>query len=144
MVFDAKAAIDVSAAPRGNPQFRKIEAFQGADYSAVRILAPETTLATASAQGGVWTLALGPAVAADSAPVKIGRDDQSGLAVLTAQVAGATGVFWVADPAVGDRVAVVTALAPAKGVPSPRSLVDASLLASVQGWPSPPRWTICR
>jgi tetratricopeptide (TPR) repeat protein len=133
MVFDAKAVIDVSAAPRGNPQFRKIEAFQGPDYSAVRILAPETTLATVGAQGGVWTLALGPAQSQLSGPIKIGRDDQSGLAVLTAQVAGATGVFWVADPAVGDRVAVVTALAPAKGVASPRSLVDASLLASAQG-----------
>ena len=61
MVFDTKAAIDVSAAPRGQSRSSaSIEAFQGADYSAVRILAPETTLATASAQGGVWTLALGP------------------------------------------------------------------------------------
>jgi tetratricopeptide (TPR) repeat protein len=133
MVFDAKAAIDVSAAPRGHAQFRRIEAYQGADYSAVRILAPETTLASASAQGGTWTLALGPATPQQPGPVKIGRDDQTGLAVLTAQVAGATGVFWVQDPAVGDRVAVVTALAPAKGVPNPRALVDANLLASTQG-----------
>jgi tetratricopeptide (TPR) repeat protein len=133
MVFDTKAAIDVSAAPHGRPQFRKVETFQGSDYSAVRILAPETTLATASAQDGVWTLTLGPAVSRQPDPVKIGRDDQTGVAVLTAQVAGATGVFWVSDPAVGDRVAVVTALAPAKGVPTARSFVDASLLPSVQG-----------
>ena len=133
MVFDTKAAIDVSAAPRGKSQFSKIEAFQGADYSAVRILAPQTTLATASAQGGVWTLALDPAASPQTGAIKIGRDDQTGVAVLTAQVAGATGVFWVTDPAVGDRVVVVTALAPAKGVMAPRSLVDASLLASAQG-----------
>ncbi len=133
MVFDAKAVIDVSAAPHGVVQFRKIEAFQGADYSAVRILAPETTLATATAQGNSWTLTLGPAVSQQPGPVKIGRDDQSGLATLTAEVAGATGVFWVADPAVGDRIAVVTALAPAKGIPAARALVDASLLASAQG-----------
>ena len=133
MVFDTKAVIDLSAAPKGRPQFRKIEAFQGPDYCAVRLLAPENILAAASAEGGVWTLTLGPSVSQQPGPVKIGRTDQSGLAVLTAEVAGATGVFWVADPAVGDRVAVVTALAPAKGVPAPRSMVDASLLPSMQG-----------
>ena len=133
MVFDTKADIDVSAAPRGKAQFRRIEAVQGADYSAVRILAPETTLATATAVGGTWTLAIGPTVGEQPGSVKIGRDDQSGLAVLTAQVAGATGVFWVADPAVGDRLAVVTALPPAKGTGSARSLVEANLLPSVQG-----------
>jgi tetratricopeptide (TPR) repeat protein len=133
MVFDAKAAIDVSAAPHGNAQFRKIEAFQGGDYAAVRILAPETALPTASAIGGTWTLALGPTAGDQPTPVKITRDDQSGLAALNAQVAGATGVFWVADPAVGDRIAVVTALPPTKGVAGARSLVEASLLPSVQG-----------
>ena len=74
MVFDAKAAIDVSAAPHGQPQFRKIEAFQGPDYCAVRILAPETTLANATAQGGVWTLTLGSNAPQQPDPVKIGRD----------------------------------------------------------------------
>jgi tetratricopeptide (TPR) repeat protein len=133
MVFDAKARIDISAAPHGQSQFRKIESFQGADYAAVRILAPVTTMASATAQGGVWTLALGPTAAQPSGPVAIGRDDQTGFAFLTAEVAGSTGVFWVTDPAVGDRMAVVTALPPAKGVPNPRSFVDATLLSSVQG-----------
>jgi tetratricopeptide (TPR) repeat protein len=134
MVFDAKALIDVSAIPRGAGQFRRIDAYQGADYAAVRILAPETTLATASAAGGTWSLALGPSAGPAPAPVKIGRDDQTGLPVLTAEVAGATGVFWVADPAVGDRMAVVTALPPAKGSLSTRNLVDATILPSVQGF----------
>jgi tetratricopeptide (TPR) repeat protein len=133
VVFDAKALIDLSAAPRGRQQFRRIDSYQGADYSAVRILSPETTLASISAEGGTWTVALGPIAGPTPTPVKIGRDDQTGLAVLTAQVAGATGVFWVADPAVGDRIAVVTALPPAKGVLASRSLVEANLLPSAQG-----------
>jgi tetratricopeptide (TPR) repeat protein len=133
MVFDAKARIDVSAAARGAPQIRRIDAFQGADYAAVRILASEATLAAASAAGGTWSLALGPSIDQPPTPVKIGRDDQSGLPVLKAEVAGATGVFWVADPAVGDRMAVVTALPPAKGALTARNLVDATILASMQG-----------
>jgi tetratricopeptide (TPR) repeat protein len=133
LVFDAKAVIDLSALRGGRPQIGRIDAYQGGDYSAVRILAPPTVLAAPSAQGGVWTLALGPAAGPPSGAVKIGRDDQTGVAALTADVAGATGVFWVTDPAVGDRLAVVTALPPAKGSAIARNFVDATLLPSVQG-----------
>jgi tetratricopeptide (TPR) repeat protein len=65
--------------------------------------------------------------------VKLGRDDTAGPAALTAQLAGASGVFWMKDPAVGDRIAVVTALAPAKGLAARRTLIDAVLPPSVQG-----------
>ena len=133
IVFDAKAAIDVSSAPRGREQISKIDAVQGADYAAVRILAPPTLMAAASATGGTWTLTLGPTASLQPAQVAIGRDDQSGVPVLTAQVAGATGVFWITDPSVGDRIAVVTALPPAKGSAPGRTLVDAKILPSMQG-----------
>jgi tetratricopeptide (TPR) repeat protein len=133
IVFDAKAAIDVSSAPRGRAQIGRADAFEGGDYAAVRILAPPTVMAAASAVGGTWTVTIGPSVSQQPAQVSIGRDDQTGLAVLTAQVAGATGVFWVNDPSVGDRVAVVTALPPAKGSSAARTLVDAQILPSAQG-----------
>jgi tetratricopeptide (TPR) repeat protein len=133
MVFDAKARIDVSGAPRGAVQFRKIEAMDGTDYAAIRIMAPATTLASADAQGPTWTLTLGPGMPVQPQGIVLGRDDASGPAALTAQMAGSTGVFWVSDPAVGDRLAVVTALAPAKGLDARRAMVDAVLLPSTQG-----------
>lgn len=133
LVFDAPARLDLSEAPRGLTQARRMQAVAGANFSAVRITAPPAIVATASAEGGVWTLALGPAALAAPTPVKIGREDASGPANLTAQVAGATGVFWITDPVVGDRVAAVTALAPAKGLPARRTFVEAALLPSWQG-----------
>jgi tetratricopeptide (TPR) repeat protein len=133
MVFDASARLDLSAAPTGFNQFRSMRAVEGANFSAVRIVAPPTTAFTATAEGGVWTLALGPSSLAPPMPVKFGREEGDGPTVLTAQVAGATGVFWIADPAVGDRIAAVTALAPAKGLPDQRAFVDAVLLPSAQG-----------
>ena len=132
VVFDAKAKLDVGAAPRGRPQMQKIEAIEGADYSAVRILLPSTVMASASAQGGTWTITLGPRMDAPLS-VPLARDDASGPAALTAQVAGSTGVFWITDPAVGDKLAVVTALGPAKGLEQRHALVDATLLPSTQG-----------
>lgn len=133
MVFDAKAKLDVSAAPHGLIQLRKVEAVAGSDYSAVRILTPATTLASVDAQGATWTLTLGPATTSTPQGVALKRDDDRGPAALTVQMAGSTGVFWVDDPAVGDKIGVVTALAPAKGLDQRRTLVDAVLLPTVHG-----------
>lgn len=133
MVFDAKARLDLAAAPHGMTQFRRIDAVEGKDFTAVRILAPPTTLAVAEAQGATWTLTLGPTAAATPQGVALSRDDQDGPAALKAQVAGSTGVFWIDDPVVGDRLAVVTALAPAKGLDQRRAMVDAVLLPSMHG-----------
>ena len=133
MVFDAKARIDVSGAPHGLTQFRKVEAVEGKDFSAIRIIAPPTTLASADAQGPTWVLTLGPNLPTSPQGVALSRDDTNGPPAITAQMAGSTGVFWIDDPAVGDRLAVVTALGPSKGLDQRRQMVDAVLLASTQG-----------
>ena len=132
LVFDTPAKLDLSAAPHGLPQMRRMDLVKGADFTAVRIVAPPTTPVSARAEGGVWTLAFGPAAEAP-AGVVLGREAGVDRPVLTAQVAGATGVFWIEDPVVGDRIAAVTALAPAKGLAGARQLVDAELLDSAQG-----------
>jgi tetratricopeptide (TPR) repeat protein len=54
-------------------------------------------------------------------------------------MAGATGVYWIADPAVGDRIGVVTALPPSKGLPTQRDFVEFSILQSGQGLAIAPR-----
>ena len=133
VVFDSAARLDLSAAPHGFRQVTSMRAVQGSDYSAVRIDAPPDVNASAIAEGATWTvvLASGPAQGAD--PVKIGRDPVSATAGLTVTMAGATKVAWVDDPVVGDRIGVVTALAPAKGVLDRREFVDLALLPSAQG-----------
>jgi tetratricopeptide (TPR) repeat protein len=133
VVFDTPAKLDLSDAPRGLPQMGRMTVVQGKTYSAVRIAAPTTTLVHASAEGGTWTLALGPEGLDLPSPVKLGRDVSSGPAMLTAEMSGATGVFWVDDPVVGDRIAVVTAVAPAKGLFDRHDFVEASLLPSSHG-----------
>jgi tetratricopeptide (TPR) repeat protein len=133
IVFDAPATLDVSKAPRGLHQFSTLEAYRGADYAAIRIEAAHAIPVFAVAQGPVWTIALGPGDQGQPALVRIGRDDAQGPAVLKAPVAGATRVVKVVDPAVGDVLSVVTALGPAKGLPSRREYVQMALLPSIQG-----------
>jgi tetratricopeptide (TPR) repeat protein len=133
IVFDAVAKLDVSAAPKNVVQYASMQTFSGPGYSAVRIATRTPVAFAASADGSDWAVILEPFSPPPFTPVKLGRDDSDGPAALTAALAGATGVFWVDDQAVGDKVAVVTALAPAKGLPSERDFVQFSLLQSAQG-----------
>lgn len=133
VVFDAPATLDVSAAPRGLRQFSTMQAFKGADYSAVRIAAPPGTPFFASSLGGVWTVALGPGAQGQGALVRIFRDDVGGPAALKTAVSGATRAVKLPDPVVGDVLSVITALSPAKGVPTRREYVQMAVLPSAQG-----------
>ncbi|MDF2899994.1 MAG: hypothetical protein K0Q62_53 [Phenylobacterium sp.] len=134
VVFDAPAVIDVSKAPRGLPEMRGLSAMRGNDYAAVRIESPPGTPIFASSQGAVWTITLGPAAqVAPTGQIQVVRDQLSGPAALRAVVSGTTRVVEVADPVVGDTLSVVTALGPAKGLPSRREYVQMALLPSAQG-----------
>ena len=128
VVFDARASIDTGEVPAGLPQASRIDVVATRNGTALRILAPAGIAAAVSAQGSSWTVALSKA--ATSPPAVTMKPDAGGV---SAQLAGATGVFWIDDPAAGDRIAVVTALGPAKGVLAPRRLVDADVYSSAQG-----------
>jgi tetratricopeptide (TPR) repeat protein len=97
------------------------------------VASPAVATVKAWADGATWTLALGPGVQKPATPVKAERDADAPAPALRAQVSGATRSLWLDDPVVGDRLAVVTALGPPKGVPGRRSYVDFALLPSAQG-----------
>jgi tetratricopeptide (TPR) repeat protein len=134
VVFDTKAKLDLGAAQRAAPQYR-MQAVEGPDYVAVRIAAPAEVPYSAAGQpgSGTWTLILGPGAQARSLQVPVARGSEDGPASLAANVAGSTRIVWLDDPAVGDRLAVATALAPAKGVMLRRAYVDLTTLPSAQG-----------
>jgi len=133
IVFDAAAKIDVSKAPRGVSQFAKVQALRGRDYSAVRLVAPRTTTVSVVGEGSSWTVLLGPGQQTQTGKITVERDAEAAQAALTAVLPGATAAIWMDDPAVGDRIAVVTALAPSKGLNSRRDYVEMALLPTLQG-----------
>jgi tetratricopeptide (TPR) repeat protein len=133
VVFDAAARIDVSAAPKNVAQFASIQTFAGPGYTVVRILTREPEAFIATADGSDWAVTLQPFNTPPMTPVKLARDDDAGPPSLKATLAGASGVWWIDDPAVGDKLAVVTALGPVKGSLQRRDFVQFSLLPSAQG-----------
>ncbi|HUO21040.1 MAG TPA: endoglucanase [Caulobacteraceae bacterium] len=133
LVFDTPAKLDLSNAPPQTPIFKSVRAVSGDGFSAIRVESPSTAVARAWADGGTWTLAIGAGPQPWPAPVNAERDNAAPLPTLRAQIAGATKAVWIDDPAVGDRIGVVTALAPSKGMASRRAFVDFNLLPSAQG-----------
>jgi len=133
IVFDVKARIDVSQAPKSPVQYAGIQSVSGPNYSAVRISTRAPIAFTAAADGSDWAVTLEPDSTPPETPVKLVRDDTAGPASLAGAMSGATGVYWLADPVVGDRIGVVTALAPSKGLLGQREFVEFSLLQSAQG-----------
>jgi tetratricopeptide (TPR) repeat protein len=133
VVFDAPARLDVGRLPSSTPQYRTLQVFKGPDYAALRISTPQGASFHADGVGSSWTVSLGAGLQDAPDMIRVARDDNASPATLTATVAGATKVIWAADPAVGDRLAVVTALAPAKGLPSRRDYVEMALLQSATG-----------
>jgi hypothetical protein len=133
LVFDTPVKLDVGKPPAETAAFKGVRAYGGADYSAVRIASPGSTPVGAWADGGTWTVALGPGAPKSTTPIKTQRDPRNLTPSLQSDVAGATKVVWLDDPVVGDRIAAVTALAPIKMVGARRAFVDLTLLPSVQG-----------
>ena len=133
VVFDVAARIDLACAPKGVAQYAALSTFTGPGYTAVRITTRGPEAFAAVADGSDWAVVLQPFNQPPFNPVKLTRDDSAGPASLTAALAGASSVYWVADPAVGDKVGVVTALGPVKGMPTRRDLVEFTLLESAQG-----------
>lgn len=139
IVFDAGARLDLDQSAGALGPARSIRWVRGPDFTAVRVEAPSSVQPSARLQGGRWIVTLGPQAQAPESPVTLARDDDSGPTTLAAAVPGATRVLWIQDPTIGDRIGVITAAGPSKGLPNERRLVDLTLLPTAQGLALTPR-----
>jgi tetratricopeptide (TPR) repeat protein len=135
VVFDASAALELEElafSQRGH--VRSFQAVQGDGYSAARIVAPASTQAEARADGNSWTIVLSERIDSPPRPISVRRDARRGRpGRLIVGLESARSVRWVEDPAVGDRIGVVTAGVPVQGLTSRRDFIGGSLLLSAHG-----------
>ena len=135
VVFDAAAKLNTARLPATGERYRKLQALNGQGYVALRMVVARNIPVTVAGEGSSWTLTLGGSAASSrdvgGGTVTVSRDPEH--AGLTAAMAGAGRPVWVDDPAVGDRLAVVPARAPAKGLAARRDFVDLSMLPTLQG-----------
>ena len=136
LVFDSKASIDLAGLHAGPSQPIRGASFErGSDGAAiVRLRLSRPRLVSVTGDGPSWIVDVADSVTTPTRPLTIARSivgrNQASIAI---PFNGAHKVHRINDPAVGDRLVVITALAPARGFLKPQEFVELRALPSAQG-----------
>ena len=135
LVFDSTAPLDIAALNARAPGVKRASLERGADGEAIlRIKLDRPRLVSAVAEGATWTVSVADTMVRPPAPLTILRGLVGrGRANITIPFEGATAVHRLRDPEVGDRLTIVTALAPSRGFLKEQHFVELRVLASSQG-----------
>ncbi len=133
LLFDAAGRIDLTGVARAGRRHQDMEVVQGEGVIGLRIPAPPDILVTAAVDGDAWTFTLGPrASTTESAPLN--REISSdGNGRLVARFGREGVVRWIADPEIGDRIAVALIAGPPRGVDVRRATMEAAVLPAAHG-----------
>ena len=135
IVFDSKTEIDLKGLD-GEPSrtIRSYEFSHSGDADVVRLKLDRPHLSSVAAEGSVWTVNIGDAVLEPTRALEITRNmvgpNRSNVSIAFDAVQQ---VHRISDPDVGDKLYVVTALAPARGLIDEQDFVEFHALASTQG-----------
>ena len=136
LVFDSAAKLDLAGLAAGpDKPIRSARFERGKDGAAiVRLRLSRPHLVSIVDDGPAWIVNLGDSVSAPTQPLTVAR---SILGQNRASIAipfdAAYKIHRIADPAAGDQLLVVTALAPARGFLKPQEFVELRALPSAQG-----------
>ncbi len=135
VVFDTDEVIDIEAvAPNLGPLAHKVALVRSNGWQALRIRLTEPLLTTLGADGNSWVLTIGEMVLEPSRPLKMRRHVRAdGNASLKIDLPDGGTVHDITDPDVGDRISVVTAHGPARGLLKVQTFVDVETLPSAHG-----------
>jgi hypothetical protein len=104
------------------------------DMQVVRLDLASDRLATLGSEGRAWVLSLGDGLLTATEPMTLMRGtDSNGLRQVTTEVGKPGTVHQFLDPVVGDRLDVVTAYPPARGITRDLDMVDFEAIKTIQG-----------
>ena len=136
LVFDSAAPIDLSAFQNDNESGAREATFERADDGAaiVRVKLARPRAASVVADGPSWIVNITDIATAPTHPLSIARSvvgkNRASIAI---PLDGPRAIHNIKDSEVGDRLMVVTALAPARGFLKVQDFVELRALPSVHG-----------
>jgi tetratricopeptide (TPR) repeat protein len=120
--------------PEAEPFARLRDVAREGTFAVVRFTLPRKQVARLSPQGQGWVLTLGEGSPVPVEPLPVNRSaDESGRMAITVLLADSSGVYWLDDVPGSERVAVVTAFGPPRGLLKSHRFVEFSLLPTLQG-----------
>jgi len=136
LVFDSAAPIDLSAFQNDNESGAREATFERAEDGAaiVRVKLARPRTASVVADGPSWIVNIADIATSPTLPLSIARSvvgkNRASIAI---PLDGPRAVHMIKDSDVGDRLMVVTALAPARGFLKVQDFVELRTLPSVHG-----------
>src|SRR5262249_31799531 len=114
--------------------FKSAAATRTRDTALVRLKLERPLLVSATAEGGIWTITLGPEVVEPTRPLGLSRNIVGASRTsVTIAIDDPRDLHRIEDPDAGDTLFVATALAPARGFVKPLDFVEFRVLASTHG-----------
>ena len=134
LVFDSPTKIDLSALAGFSRMIHGATAAPAQDGQVVRIGLDRPQLAGFAQEGTSWTVTIGDVALDPTRPLGIIRNTGGGgRASAIIPLEDPRTVYRLTDPAAGDTLFVVTAMAPARGLLRTQNFVEFDALASTHG-----------
>src|SRR6478735_1882516 len=136
LVFDTPAQLDLAALQADNDNGVREVLFERADDGAaiVRIKLARPRMASLEADGPAWVVKIADTTTASIQPLGIARSivgkNRASIAI---PFENPRAIHTVKDPDIGDRLLVITALAPARGFLKVQDFVELHVLPSAHG-----------
>ncbi len=135
LVFDSTQPLDLKAlkAAQGD-KLTGVRHIRSGSMQYLRLQLSRAWLTYVSSHDSAWIVDIGDLVSGHSEAVKLQRklrDDKRSVIGISLKNPGR--VHWLADPEIGDRLAVVTAFAPQRSVAKPQDFVEFTAIATAHG-----------
>lgn len=135
LVFDTTAKLDIGVL--GRDQSKTIRSFVAKETDGaqvVRLALERPRLTSVEPQDSGWLLTIGDAMVGASQPLIVARNIVApGRTSITIPFDEPQKQHWLTDPEIGDKILVVTGLAPARGLIKPQDFVELRALGSAHG-----------
>lgn len=134
LVFDSTTPMDLRGLTALGPLAREVANNRSEAGQTVRIQLSEPQLTTLVADGNSWILTIGEVLLEATRPLRFRREFHgTRLGSLKIDLPDAGQVHELIDPVIGDKIFVVTAQGPARGLLKPSSFSEVDMLASAHG-----------
>jgi tetratricopeptide (TPR) repeat protein len=135
LVFDTAALIDIDALSNDpSKTIRSAELSRENEAQVVRLRLERPRLTSVDAEADGWAVSIGDAMQTTVKPLTIARNVvTAGRASISIPFEKPHKAHWIGDPDIGDKLLVVTATGPARGLMRTQDFVDLRALTSAHG-----------